>query len=84
MRHGSGRCRLDRENMGFIRLRDWGVRDGTLPELVSMLTARYMRKHLALPSAVSSGDDVQLYGRRLRAKEIDTMKQVRAAAQAAV
>lgn len=74
--------RLDRRGQGFLRLRDWGAHDRALTSLVETLTTRYMRKHLRLPSAVTSADGVEAYVAARQAKEVSTMRQMRELAAA--
>lgn len=76
------RCRLDRNTQGFLRLRDWGSHDHALVRIVETLTTRYMRKHLRLPSAVSSSEAVEAYLSAKKAKEVSSMKQMRELAAA--
>ena len=73
---------MDRRGQGFLRLRDWGANDRALLSIVETLTTRYMRKHLRLPSAVSSAEAVEAYVAARTAKEVSTMKQMRELAAA--
>lgn len=85
--HGSDcRCtlqyRLDRRGQGFLRLRDWGAHDNSLVKIVETLTTRYMRRHLRLPSAVTSTQALEAYLGAKKAKEVSTLKQMRELAAA--
>eukprot|EP00892_Ulva_mutabilis_P009737 jgi/Ulvmu1/7135/UM034_0041.1 len=75
-------CRLDKRGQGFLRLRDWGAHDRALASIVETLTTRYMRKHLRLPSAVTSAEAAEAYMAARKAKEVGTMKQMQELAAA--